>query len=133
MARTSAASWCEKSSPDRASTKDDARSSSSGTVRAAHRPAPTTSIDRTSPLATRHSSASGTRPAGNPTDDRTRPDRTMAPTSASTASAMRSTAPAMAAASWRNEDTAARNSASCWADQSAPSSTGYASARTTSV
>src|SRR3990170_8688252 len=45
------------------------------------------------------------------------PRDTIATTSASSDSATRSTAPAAAAASVANEDTAARNSASFWADQ----------------
>src|SRR2546428_3653735 len=59
----------------------------------------------------------GAAPSGYPTAATTSPPQTIAATSASSASAARSTAASAAEASVSDDETAARNSASCWVDQ----------------
>src|SRR3989475_8719980 len=59
----------------------------------------------------------GAAPSAYPTAAQTSPPQTIAATSASSASAARSTAASAAEASVSDDETAARNSASCWVDQ----------------
>src|SRR5207302_185951 len=91
---------------------------SSATPVAGQVPTPgTASAAPAPPAATEMSSAAGAVPSGYPTAATTSPPQTIAATSASSASAARSTAVSAAEASVSQDETAARNSASCCVDQ----------------
>jgi hypothetical protein len=97
----------------RASTSRPDESSPSATTAVEHGPMPGSSTAPAAPPAASSTScAAGTRPRGKPTDAMTEPARTIAPSSASSASAARSIASIVATFSSPLAETAARNSVS---------------------
>src|SRR5688572_7828434 len=92
--------------------------SSRATTATEQTPTPGMTVFCRTPSANAARRSTGTLLAGKPTEATTEPSLTMAPTSASNASAARSMAPRVADASSLKLETEARNSASCWVDQS---------------
>src|SRR5437763_2018871 len=105
------------SDPTRARRRIPPGGCSSATLVAGQAPTPGTASSAAPPAATDTSSAAGAAPSGYPTAATTSPPETIAAMSASSASAARSTAASAAEASVSQDETAARNSASCWVDQ----------------
>jgi trimeric autotransporter adhesin len=139
MPRSRSASSPLKPSPERATSRCPGwtgpmpERSSRRTATARQVPTPGTSTSSHVPAAMSTRVRSGTWASGKPIDVTTWPARTTAPTSASSASAARSTASVVADASSANDDTTARNSASCWVDQLPACADIYPTASTTSV
>ena len=110
--RRIASSRLKPSSSRRASTSTP-ESSSREAVSTGQSPTPGTGMVSASPRAAAKISASGTSPAVKPIDATTWSRSTIAPASASIASAARSTAMRLALASSSHAETSARNSVSC--------------------